>query len=60
LKQTQLQRAKETLIEGRTVKEAAYLAGFTSQNYFGRVFRAEYGMPPSQFKKEFAKKQTSN
>ncbi|HDZ9221480.1 TPA: response regulator transcription factor [Vibrio cholerae] len=59
LKQTQLQRAKEALIEGRTVKEAAFHAGFTSQNYFGRVFRAEYGVPPSQFKKEFAKKQTS-
>lgn len=56
LKQTQLQIAKDALVAGHSVKEAAYYAGFTSQNYFGRVFRAEYGLTPSQFKKDASTK----
>ncbi len=59
LKQTQLQIAKDALVAGHTVKEAAYYAGFTSQNYFGRVFRAEYGVTPSQFKKDASTKPPS-
>lgn len=52
LKNTQLQIAKDALVSGHTIKQAAYYAGFSSQNYFGRVFRTEYGITPSQFKKD--------
>lgn len=34
--------------QGQSVKEAAYAVGFNDQFYFSRVFKAIYGIPPSQ------------
>lgn len=45
-----LENAKTFLLEGRTVTEAARLAGFSSGNYFARVFREKTGISPARFK----------
>jgi AraC family transcriptional regulator, transcriptional activator for feuABC-ybbA operon len=34
--------------QGQSVKEAAYAVGFADQFYFSRVFKAIFGVPPSQ------------
>ncbi len=47
-----LQYAKECLESGGcTVNEAAEAVGYHSVYYFSRVFKAEYGVPPSSFRK---------
>lgn len=51
LKHVQFEIAKEALASGLSVKEAAFNAGFRDQAYFGRAFRKEFGVTPTQFKK---------
>lgn len=48
----QLQLVMETLQCGGSVKEAAGLAGFKDQAYLTRVFKQQFDMTPSQFKKQ--------
>lgn len=44
-----IQRAKEMLLEGKTVTETAMLLGFNTSNYFATVFRKFNRMSPSQW-----------
>ena len=47
-----LQKAKELLKGGRlSVKEIAFLCGFTEQNYFSKTFSKKYGCSPSEFRR---------
>lgn len=46
-----MKRAWELLTEHRhTVREIAFLCGFTDEKYFSRAFKKMYGYPPSQLK----------
>lgn len=45
-----MDRARELLMEGRSVKEAAEMTGFSDPNYFTRVFRARFNVSPKNFK----------
>ncbi|MBR7136603.1 MAG: helix-turn-helix transcriptional regulator [Clostridia bacterium] len=49
-----MNRALELLIADRlSVREIALSCGFTSEKYFSRAFKAQYGCPPSQIKRHF-------
>jgi len=38
-----------------SISEIAYKVGFSSPNYFARVFKAKYGMLPSEYAQQFRK-----
>ncbi|RYZ98669.1 MAG: helix-turn-helix domain-containing protein, partial [Sphingobacteriaceae bacterium] len=47
-----LKKAKYLLInENYSISEITYMVGFTTPNYFATVFKAKYGITPSEFKK---------
>lgn len=46
-------RAMELLRSGRTVKDTAYLTGFSDSNYFSRVFKQKYHVAPKEIKSVF-------
>jgi AraC-like DNA-binding protein len=49
-----MNRAFEFLIADRlSVRETALSCGFSSEKYFSRAFKAQYGYPPSQIRKYF-------
>ena len=49
-----MNRALEFLIADQlSVREIALSCGFTSEKYFSRAFKAQYGCPPSQIKRHF-------
>ena len=35
-----------------TMEEIAHRVGYANNNYFGKVFRAEKGLPPDQYKRQ--------
>jgi AraC-like DNA-binding protein len=45
-----LDRSRDLLKQGSSVKVAASLSGFTDMSYFSRVFRLRYTMTPTSFK----------
>lgn len=46
-----LEKAKHTLLNtSKNISEVAYANGFNDPGYFGRVFKAEYGMTPLEWK----------
>lgn len=51
-----LNKAEALLVNqpGVTISDIAYRCGFNDSNYFSNVFRRQYGMSPSQKKKESA------
>jgi YesN/AraC family two-component response regulator len=50
-----LKKAKYLLTnEGKTIAEVTYLIGFTNPSYFSTVFKAKYGLTPTEFKKKTA------
>ncbi len=49
LRRFRLEKAKALLAEGRSISYTAMEVGFSSQSYFGKCFRAQYGMTPSEF-----------
>lgn len=47
-----IQKAKEMLLSGKSVKETAFALGFSNQNYFSSRFKSVVGIPPSIWRKE--------
>lgn len=52
LRELQLQLVLEKLMQGSSIKEAAGAAGFRDQAYLTRVFKQQFGVTPSQYKKQ--------
>ncbi len=52
LRELQLQLVVEQLQQGASVKEAAAATGFRDQAYLTRVFKQQFGVTPSQYKKQ--------
>lgn len=46
---SRLCRSKEMLLEGRSVKEAAFTCGFDDEFYFSRLFKKHEGMSPREY-----------
>jgi len=44
-----LEYSLKLIDEGRNVSEVAYMAGFTSPNYFSRCFKKEFGFSPREY-----------
>ena len=49
IKQCRMTKACELLRSGLNVSETAYSTGFSDPNYFTKVFKKTYGMPPTEF-----------
>lgn len=56
LRRVRINKAKELMIGGGSIKEASYLVGFSDQAYFTRVFKKLEGINPRQFIEQTAKK----
>lgn len=54
-----LAHARERLETGATVLEACLAAGFLSPSAFSRLFRTEFGEPPSATRRKFARLSTT-
>lgn len=55
--ETRLDLAKKMLSNTEaSINEIAKETGFSDQSYFSKVFSAKYGMPPSEYGKDVAKK----
>ncbi|MBE6644081.1 MAG: helix-turn-helix domain-containing protein [Ruminococcaceae bacterium] len=53
---SKLEEAKKLLIAGvLSINEISQATGFYDQAYFSKVFSNEYGVPPSEYKKELSK-----
>jgi AraC-like DNA-binding protein/mannose-6-phosphate isomerase-like protein (cupin superfamily) len=53
LKKVRLQKAAEMLLTSESnVTEVAFACGFNDSNYFSSLYHKEFGMSPSQFKRE--------
>jgi len=53
LKKVRLQKAAEMLLTSESnVTEVAFACGFNDSNYFSSLYHKEFGMSPSQFKKQ--------
>ena len=50
IKILRLSKSLEPLREGTTVKKVAKLCGFSDTNYFTRLFKQHFGLPPTHFK----------
>ena len=49
-----MEEAKKLLTAGKlSINEIAHATGFYDQSYFSKVFFAEYGVTPSEFRKDF-------
>lgn len=51
LTKTRLDKAVAMLQEGISVKEICFQIGYNDPNYFSRLFRKIYGVPPTEFRK---------
>ncbi|MEM6633997.1 MAG: response regulator, partial [Bacteroidota bacterium] len=52
IKTVRMKHAVRLLRSGCSVADTAYQTGFTDPNYFGRIFKKHYNIPPSQFSQE--------
>ena len=53
VKKVRLQKAAEMLVTTTyNVTEVAFACGFNDSNYFSSLYHKEFGMCPSQFKKQ--------
>jgi len=57
LRRFRLEKACLLLAKGQSAINTAFDAGFSSQSYFGKCFKNEYGYPPSEFKKHLLDRQ---
>ena len=49
IRRFRLEKSKVLLSEGKGLNYTALDVGFTSQSYFGKCFKAQYGISPTQF-----------
>ena len=47
-----MRHAKQLLESGRSVKEVAFLLGFSDQNYFSTAYKRYFGMSPTKYSKD--------
>lgn len=57
IKERKLNRGIELLEEGGSIKDIAEILGYSTSQYFIRVFKERYGMTPYQYKKKCEKKE---
>ena len=50
--EARIQKACQMLKEGASVNDVAYKCGFSDPKYFGKCFKAEKGMTPTEYKVE--------
>ncbi|HEX2955171.1 MAG TPA: helix-turn-helix transcriptional regulator, partial [Bacillota bacterium] len=51
LTKTRLEKAVQLLQNGVSVKEICYQVGYNDPNYFSRLFRKVFGVPPTEYRK---------
>lgn len=47
-----LEKAKKLLDQGNNASYTAFEVGFSSQSYFGKCFKVQFGLSPSEYKKK--------
>lgn len=52
IREARIKKACQMLKDGATVNEVAYHCGFSDPKYFGKCFKAEIGMTPTEYKVE--------
>ena len=52
LNKIRIEKSKELMLSGLSVREAAELSGFDNQYYFSRVFKNTENKTPREFLKE--------
>lgn len=60
LRDERLDRASLLLLQGITVKEAAFEIGYTNQSHFARKFKEKYGILPKDYLKSIQTKTSTN
>jgi len=51
LRRFRIEKGRKLLEQGKSASYATVEIGFTSQSYFGKCFKAQYGVSPRQYKK---------
>lgn len=51
IRRSRLNMARQLLVDGHTVSEAAYSSGFNDLGYFRSCFKEDFGVSPSAYKK---------
>ena len=49
LRRYRLEKAKQMLVEGKAIGFTSFEVGFSSQSYFAKCFKAQFGVSPSEF-----------
>ena len=52
LRRFRLEKSKHVLTQGHSASYVAIEVGFSSQSYFGKCFKAQFGLSPGDFKKQ--------
>jgi len=52
LRRFRLEKAKALLEQGNSASFTAFEVGFSSQSYFGKCFKVQFGLSPSEYKKK--------
>lgn len=52
LTKVRLEKALSLLEHGISIKEVSYQVGYADPNYFSRLFRKVYGMPPTEYRRK--------
>lgn len=55
LRRYRLEKAKTLLAQGQSVSFVTFEVGFSTQSYFGKCFKAQYGVSPGEYKKNLTK-----
>ena len=60
MKEQKLKRAIELMAEGMTVKDVTKRLGYSSSQYFIKIFKETYGVTPYQYNKKNGRKKEEN
>jgi two-component system, response regulator YesN len=52
IQSVRIQKAKQLLLDGKTVSEVCYMTGFNDPAYFSKCFRKHTGVPPREFNRK--------